>query len=297
MINNSTQFVSPSYYEDNLPLPKVGDVVNGYKLSKLIQNTNNSLIYSANNTNNGQNVAIKFIKYREKCHSRVDNEVRLATQVDSPFIISALEHFDYAQYRCIVMPLARSDVHQLINPSNPQRIPEEQVKQMMFSALLGLKYLHDRNICHRDIKLENLLLMSENVNNIQITDLGFAQEAKNGEKFTEYLGTLMYAAPEVISGTPYDLSCDIWSMGVTLFTLLCGEFPFPTSNDALTKQSIRSGSFFFRNNLWKDISKEAKDLVTQMLKKNPKARYTVDQCLSHPWFKGMSIPNRQSPPQ
>ena len=279
-LNNS----KPMFFDDTMTPPQVGDVIHGYTLLDIIDNTNNSIIYKAKDPRTGMQVAIKFIKYREKCFSRVDEEVKLTSEIKSPFIIHPLEIFDSLPYKCIVMPLAITDLQKFISKS--ERIPEQSAKQIMLSALLALKYLHDRNICHRDIKLENLLIMNQKDNDedVQLADLGFAKQAQNGEKFTEYLGTPMYAAPEVISGIPYDLSCDIWSMGVTLYKLLCGEFPFP-SNPYQSKQMILQGSFFFPNNLWKDISKEARDLIRHMIRKNPKDRYTVDQCLSHPWFK------------
>ena len=95
---------------------------------------------------------------------------------------------------------------------------------------------------------------------------------------------MVYAAPEVISCVPYDKSVDIWSLGVTLYTLLCGIPPFPTKNERETRVCIMTCSYFFPANLWTGISKEAKDLICNMIKKNPAARYTVDQCLNHPWF-------------
>lgn len=273
------------YYNDTAILPVIGSSVHGYKLLKVITNTANSIVMMAKDTKSGDNFAIKFIKCIKKAINRVDEEVKLMSEIKCPYIVESHDIFDYPPYKCVVMPLAITDLNNISALTKTNRLPEESVKEIIYCSLKALKYLHDRNICHRDIKPDNLLVLESNeTEEVKLCDLGFAKKVTEGEKCTEYLGTLKYAAPEVISGVPYDLSVDIWSMGVTLYTLLCGEPPFPTRNERETRTCIMTCSYFFPANLWRGISREAKDLICHMIKKNPAARYTVDQCLNHPWF-------------
>jgi serine/threonine protein kinase len=275
---------------DTSVLPVIGSCVKQYRLLKILKSTANSIVMKAVDLKVNKNVAIKFIRCNKRTIKRVKEEVKLLSEIKCPYIMESREVFKYPPYKCVVMPLAVADLHNILNKTKTKSLPEETVKEIIYSSLKALKYLHDRHICHRDIKPENLFMIQSNgEKQFKLGDLGFAKKAKAGEKFTDYLGTLAYAAPEVISGVPYDLSIDIWSLGVTLYKLLCGEPPFSTRNERETRRGILTCSYFFPSYLWNGISKEAKDLICNMIKKKPEARYTVDQCLKHPWFKGLSL--------
>ena len=97
-------------------------------------------------------------------------------------------------------------------------------------------------------------------------------------------GTPYYIAPEVLSEC-YDEKCDIWSCGVILYILLCGYPPFNGETDNDIMASVKKGQYDFPVEEWSGISKEAKDLVTNMLKFDPKNRFSAKDCLSHTWIK------------
>jgi len=134
--------------------------------------------------------------------------------------------------------------------------------------MLGLNYLHLQSITHRDMKPENILLVSKDKDNfdIKISDLGFAQEFdKNGEGMTLVLGSPLYMAPELVNREPYSEKVDIWSLGVITYQLLSGKTPFE-SRRSLKKidWNIKHKEITFKTTRaenWNDISSNAKDFI------------------------------------
>jgi serine/threonine protein kinase len=143
-------------------------------------------------------------------------------------------------------------------------------------------------VVHRDIKPENILLVSEADDaSLKIVDFGFATEFHMGAKgaeLTATCGTPGYVAPEVISGKPYGPEVDMWSLGVVSFVLLCGYPPFMEDSQQALFAKIRKGQFEFDPQFWDVVSESAKDLVSKLLVVDPKARYTPEQVLAHPWI-------------
>lgn len=97
-------------------------------------------------------------------------------------------------------------------------------------------------------------------------------------------GTPYYIAPEVLNES-YDEKCDIWSCGVILYIFLCGYPPFNGESDTDIMKAVRKGNYDFPVEEWATVSKEAKDLVSNMLKYDPKQRFGAKECLSHSWIK------------
>lgn len=104
------------------------------------------------------------------------------------------------------------------------------------------------------------------------------------------VGTPYYVAPEVLKGN-YDFSCDVWSLGVILYIMLCGYPPFEGDNNKEIFKRVLQQQLEFDPEDWSDISNEAKHLLTLMLSKDPKSRITIVDCLNHPWFL---ITNREN---
>ena len=105
-----------------------------------------------------------------------------------------------------------------------------------------------------------------------------------GEKMHEADGTAYYIAPEVLK-EDYDEKCDVWSCGVILYIMLCGYPPFNGATDDEIFDKVRIGEFDYPKEEWDNISKDARDLVQHMLTLDPKKRYSIGECLTHPWFQ------------
>ena len=121
---------------------------------------------------------------------------------------------------------------------------------------------------------------------IKLIDFGTAKSFEKGEKLTKFIGTSYYIAPEVLAEN-YDEKCDIWSAGVILYILFCGYPPFNGASNLDIYHSIKYSSPSFTGEEWRDVSREAVDLIVNMLTKNPAKRYNAEQCMAHKWFKNM----------
>lgn len=150
----------------------------------------------------------------------------------------------------------------------------------------GLKYLHTQGIVHRDLKPENLLYESEKDScDIKITDFGLAKltDGDTPALMRTACGTPGYVAPEILSGKSYGQEVDVWSLGVIMYILLCGFPPFYSENDAELYALIRTATYSFPSPYWDSVSKEAKELVQQLLVVDPKKRLTTEDILANQW--------------
>jgi len=144
--------------------------------------------------------------------------------------------------------------------------------------LLAIKHMHDRGICHRDLKLENIMVETLNLKEeqplIKVIDFGLADHFTKDDKLSEVLGTPYCIAPEVIQGQ-YDESCDIWSIGVMAYIMLSGYPPFNEDDEMRLYQLIKRGQFRFPDEDWASISHLAKDFLFKTIEVNPGIRLTA----------------------
>ena len=150
--------------------------------------------------------------------------------------------------------------------------------------LSAIKFLHKMNIVHRDLKPENLLYANDSSEAlIKVADFGLSKES--GQAMLTICGTPGYVAPEIILGKPYNSAIDIWSVGVIAYILLAGYEPFyDERGDTHIFRKIIKGDFEFHSPWWDDVSDEAKDFVSKLLKLDPLKRLSADQALEHPWI-------------
>ena len=182
-----------------------------------------------------------------------------------------------------------------------KRFPEKQVAQVCYSTFLCanmrqyikdlasvLEFLHGKGIIHRDIKPENILL--DKAGRIKVADFGWSNFLKPNVPRTTFCGTLDYLPPEMLTRSHvHDQMVDIWSIGVLCYELLTGKAPFMPNDvsnlkdiEKATQENIANVKYDFP----KDFPALARDLVSKILKKNPRTRLSLPEIKSHPWIKG-----------
>jgi serine/threonine protein kinase len=165
---------------------------------------------------------------------------------------------------------------------------EFETRTMASQLLSAVKYLHERNIIHRDIKPENILLSTSTSSktsfDIKLIDFGLSTFVSGSDQKGCH-GTPEFMAPEIIRKEFYGKPVDAWSIGITLFIMLGGYFPFRGTSDKETFDLSTEGTVKFPQKYWKNISSEAIQLIKSLLRKDPHQRLTVEQALNHPWFQ------------
>nr|XP_019012998.1 CAMK/CAMKL protein kinase [Kwoniella pini CBS 10737]OCF51779.1 CAMK/CAMKL protein kinase [Kwoniella pini CBS 10737] len=160
------------------------------------------------------------------------------------------------------------------------RMLEGEARKLFGELVVAVGWMHRQGVVHRDLKLENVLLDGEL--RIKLGDLGFVREWQRGRLMETFCGTTGYASPEMLAGRKYlGVETDIWSMGIILYTLLCGGLPFDDDDERVMKELIMKGEYDEPE--W--LSEEARSLIRSMLQQEPSQRITVEGIFEHPWFK------------
>lgn len=230
------------------------------------------------------------IKGDKSQEMKVAHEIRALKGCKHPNIIRLEEVFKFRRYIAIVLEYA-SGGDMFTHIFNNGKLNEKQAQKMFAQLVSGVSYLHSKGIAHRDLKLENLLLDSNQ--SIQISDFGFANQFKAERGMSRMMktacGSPCYAAPEVVnSHRDYDgRKADVWSVGVILFTYLAGYLPFdddPQNPDSEDVQKLYQ--YIARTPLkfpdW--IGMEARDLLRRILVVDPEKRMSMHEIKSHSWL-------------
>ena len=219
----------------------------------------------------------KFTKENQK--KKIMNEINLMKNLNHFSVVKLLDTVETEKYILLIMEnVLGGDLLSFIKKRN--KLQEKTAKFIFKQLLQSIKYIHSKNIVHRDIKLDNILIDLNN--NIKLCDFGVGKYISNyNEILSEQCGTPAYIAPEVVSGDGYSgFPVDIWSSGVVLYSLLMGSIPFKAQNLNELQGLIMSGNY----KQIEGISKNANDLLNKLLEINPNKRINVDEALNHPWF-------------
>uniref|UniRef100_A0A452J559 Ribosomal protein S6 kinase n=1 Tax=Gopherus agassizii TaxID=38772 RepID=A0A452J559_9SAUR len=206
-----------------------------------------------------------------------------------PNIITLKDVYDDGKYVYLVMELMRGG--ELLDRILRQKcFSEREASAVLCTITKTVDYLHSQGVVHRDLKPSNILYMDEsgNPDSIRICDFGFAKQlrAENGLLMTPCY-TANFVAPEVLKRQGYDAACDIWSLGILLYTMLAGFTPFANGPDDTPEEilaRIGSGKYALAGGNWDSVSDAAKDIVSKMLHVDPHQRLTAVQVLRHPWI-------------
>ena len=172
----------------------------------------------------------------------------------------------------------------------PACFAEGEAARIVYQILNAVCYMHYHGVVHRDLKPENILFETPDADSpVKIVDFGLARKhAARDAPMSNIAGTPYYIAPEVLR-RKYDRSCDMWSVGVIAYVLLCGYPPFNGVDDEDVHRAVRNGWYCFPSKDWSGASREALDFVRCLLEMDVGKRMTAEQALSHPWIVGLMM--------
>lgn len=266
------------------------DIHEHYRFLKVIGHGQFGVVRVAVSLHNlkGQRFAVKTIP-KSKLTRDVQmmlNELDILQSADHPNIIKLYETYEDSLYLHMVMELC-SGGSILEHLMQQTALSEATVADIMTKLCLAVNHLHQLHICHRDVKPENCLYLSNEPGaELKLVDFGlsvkFGQD--NIEKMSSLVGTPYYMAPEVIRGN-YRKECDVWSLGIIMYLLLSGRQPFASSSLQELYQKVIAAEYDFNGEEWTQISDSAKDLISNILLVEPHRRLTIQQMFNHNWFQ------------
>nr|CAG4651703.1 EOG090X03P9 [Triops cancriformis] len=265
---------------DNLKYP---DCRESYSILEQIGKGGFATVHRAVCSSNGGVVAVKMIDKRlmqaAGMVGRVKQEVSIHSRLKHPSILELYTYFEDQNYVYLVLEYCDNGELQKYIKTLGKGLPEPEARQVMIQVVEGMLYLHSHNILHRDLSLANLLLTKDM--RVKIADFGLAtQLTRPDEKHLTMCGTPNYISPEVATRSSHGLEADVWGLGCLLYTMLVGRPPFDTDGVKATLTRVVMADFQLPDNL----SPEAKDLIKQCLKKNPRERIKLQNILSHPFI-------------
>mgnify|MGYP003650546009 CR=1 FL=1 len=249
-----------------------------YNIGDKIGSGFTSVVYKVTNKKTEKNYALKIINKRhEEIVSNAEKEIFLHSKLNNPHIVKLIESFEDDNNFYIILELCGDNAYEYMKNNNP--VDENYAINMIYQIALAVKYLHDNNMTHRDIKLENIVKCGSFW---KLADFG----SIDTEKFFRIkAGTLDYLAPEIVASKKYKgFHVDIWTLGVTLYDLLFRHPPFLEKTYKATYDAIKNNEVSFKD---RSINSLTKDLIVSMLNKDPDQRININQVLSHPVFKLM----------
>jgi serine/threonine protein kinase len=283
-----------------------------YQILSLLQEGSSGQVYLGKRLNDSHPVALKFFGYQDHhdtiTHTSIYHEIQMMSQfsgisgvvqlhgyfLDSEEGLLPHPRLSSVPYPVIVMELLEGgELFQKIYTSKDKVVESEQDLVRLFHRIVfAVQSIHDHHYIHRDLKLENMMFLDHDVNTspIKIIDLG-SMISTSGCDDGVYrdcveVGTAAYLAPESIQYFDYSAASDVFQLGCCLYSMLSGHSPYGSSTSGGGGVSERSRVRYLPMSglAWATISPEAKDLVRQMLQKNPQNRITLTSILTHPWL-------------
>ncbi|XP_040822962.1 serine/threonine-protein kinase PLK4 isoform X1 [Ochotona curzoniae] len=261
----------------------IGEKIEDFKVGNLLGKGSFAGVYRAESIHTGLEVAIKMIDkkamYKAGMVQRVQNEVKIHCQLKHPSILELYNYFEDNNYVYLVLEMCHNGEMNRYLKNRRKPFSENEARHFMYQIITGMLYLHSHGILHRDLTLSNLLL-TRNMN-IKIADFGLATQLKMPhEKHYTLCGTPNYISPEIATRSAHGLESDVWSLGCMFYTLLIGRPPFDTDTVKNTLNKVVLADY----EMPAFLSGEAKDLIHQLLRRNPADRLSLSSVMDHPFM-------------
>lgn len=213
-------------------------------------------------------------------------EIAFMATLDHPNILRLYEYFETKHTIFLVMHLCKGgELLDRLHAQKGSRYTEKQACKYVKEMLGAIRYCHENNIVHRDLKLENFLLDTDDSNSsLKLIDFGLSAYFEKSKLLQKAVGTPYYVAPEVLRNA-YTSACDIWSLGVISYMLVSGLAPFWGKTDVEIFRRVRNGTWSFEPRVFKKVSPQAKGFIKSCLNINYEERPTAAQLQDHEWFQ------------
>ena len=259
-----------------------------YIIKNIIGRGTFSIVRLGINKKTKEKVAIKILdKSKIVCkrdYMKIIREIKILKNLSHPNVIKIHKICENANYIYIVTEFCENgELFDYILKRG--HLSEEESSFFYYQLINGLDYIHKNNISHRDLKLENLLLSSNNT--LKIIDFGLSNFFFQNELLITPCGSPCYAPPEMVNGQKYNgFMADVWSSGIILYAMVCGCFPFDDNDDkALFKKIIKCEIHFS-----KDVGELSKDLIKKIIVRDPEKRITLEKIKTHKFYlKGEEV--------
>ncbi|XP_004369676.1 serine/threonine-protein kinase 33 isoform X1 [Trichechus manatus latirostris] len=271
-----------------------------YTFGRILGQGSFGMVIEAINKETETKWAIKKVNKEKAGSSAVkllEREVNILKSVKHEYIIHLEQVFETPKRMYLVMELCEDgELKGILDRKG--HFSETETRWIIQSLASAIAYLHNKDIVHRDLKLENIMVKSSFVDannemnlNIKVTDFGLAvkKQGRSEAMLQTTCGTPIYMAPEVINAHDYSQQCDIWSIGVIMYMLLCGEPPFLANSEDKLFELIRKGELRFGAPVWDSISDCAKSALKQLMKVDPAHRITAKELLDTQWITGNTL--------
>ena len=208
-------------------------------------------------------------------------EIEIMYKIKHPNIVKLFGHFEEGNFCYFIMEyIPKGNLYNAMIKQKSQCFDSGRVATIMKDLISAVYYIHNMSppIVHRDIKPENLLVTDDG--RIKLTDFGWSNYVEYFNIRSTFCGTPYYLAPEIIKKIGHNISVDIWCIGALIFEFLTGKCPFSGQSDNEIFENVLKNKIDWP----KDINLEAKNLISKILKNDPKERISLQEMLKHPFF-------------
>lgn len=256
------------------------EVLERYSIGEMLGRGAYGVVIAGVEQASGRDVAVKFFDRSRLSSTNMQSEVALLKCMRHRNIVRCIESICDTRHPCLVMErFAGGDLVEGLQRcmKDADRVPGEGFAHIGTQLAAALRYLHSFNIVHRDVKSDNVMLDRQDIADpeirIALGDFGVARAIGDGERLVEAAGTKMFWAPEFYA-LNYGIKVDVWAMGVVMYSLLVGRFPFRDEVEVRRREASYP----------RRLSQDARDYLKVMLRKAEARRASAEEVLSHPWL-------------
>ncbi|XP_066991528.2 SNF-related serine/threonine-protein kinase [Anabrus simplex] len=260
-----------------------GKIAGLYDLEETLGRGHFAVVKLARHVFTGEKVAVKVIdksKLDDVSRAHLFQEVRCMKLVQHPNVVRLYEVIDTQTKLYLILELGDGgDLYDYIM-RHDGGLGEEVAREYFRQIVRAISYCHQLHVVHRDLKPENVVFF-ERLGMVKLTDFGFSNRFNPGQKLETSCGSLAYSAPEILLGDSYDApAVDVWSLGVILYMLVCGQAPFQEANDSETLTMIMDCKYTIPMH----VSDACKRLIARMLIREPERRASLEEIAADAWL-------------